>query len=40
MKRCDEGIKWLKTNLNKQNLGKIQSVYYESRGGDSYGKKI
>ena len=40
MKRCDEGIKWLKTNLNKQNLGKIQSVYYESRGGDSYGKNL
>ena len=40
MKRCDEGINWLKTNLNKQNLGKIQSVYYESRGGDSYGKNL
>ena len=40
MKRCDEGVNWLKSNLNKQNLGKIQSVYYESRGGDSYGKNL
>ena len=38
MKRCI-GIKWLKTNLNKQNLGKIQQ-FTESRGGDSYGKNL
>lgn len=36
MKRHDEGVNYLKKNIEKLNLGKIKSVYYQSFDGDSY----
>lgn len=36
MKQHDNGIIFLKKNLNKIRLGKLKSIYYESFLGDSY----
>ena len=36
MKQHDNGILYLKKNLNKIKLGKLKSIYYESFLGDSY----
>ena len=36
MKRCDDGIKILKNEINKLNLGRISSVDYNSFDGNSF----
>ena len=40
MKRCDPGLKYLKSNINSFKLGKILSINYYSFDGESYDPKI
>jgi len=40
MKRCDAGIRYLKSNINSFKLGKVISVNYYSFDGNSYDPKV